>query len=88
MIKGFNWITTTDIAFVTDNGLELYQVVPEKQTVRSLKTHTAQVNWFCYERKHSILILSTGIMGNLLYPFVFQVINLLNFTFILGIVSQ
>ncbi|XP_014671760.1 PREDICTED: uncharacterized protein C18orf8-like [Priapulus caudatus] len=44
-ILGFNWTGLNEIVFVTDHGLELYQVLPEKRTLKPIKTHNTVVNW-------------------------------------------
>lgn len=37
-ILGFVWPKVNEIAFVTDHGIELLQVLPEKKQVKSLKS--------------------------------------------------
>ncbi|KAL3226363.1 hypothetical protein MRX96_004455 [Rhipicephalus microplus] len=71
-ILGIAWTCANEIVFVTDHGIELYQVSSEKRTLRSLKTYTLQVNWFVYQPQTSLLVLSSGPLGNILHPFQFK----------------
>uniref|UniRef100_L7M3J6 Uncharacterized protein n=1 Tax=Rhipicephalus pulchellus TaxID=72859 RepID=L7M3J6_RHIPC len=71
-ILGIAWTCANEIVFVTDHGIELYQVSSEKRTLRSLKTYTLQVNWFVYQPETSLLVLSSGPLGNILHPFQFK----------------
>lgn len=71
-ILGFAWTCSNEIVFVTDHGIELYQVSCEKRTLRSLKTYSLQVNWFVYQPGTCLLILSSGPLGNILHPFQFK----------------
>ncbi|CAN8011155.1 unnamed protein product [Ixodes pacificus] len=71
-ILGFAWTCVNEIVFVTDHGIELYQVSAEKRTLRALKTYSLQVNWFVYQPTSCLLILSSGPLGNILHPFQFK----------------
>ncbi|PIK55686.1 hypothetical protein BSL78_07392 [Apostichopus japonicus] len=44
-ITGFNWTSANEVVFVTDHGLELYQVFPEKKSLKSLKNISLNINW-------------------------------------------
>lgn len=37
-ILGFVWARHNEIAFITDHGIELLQVIPEKKLLKSLKS--------------------------------------------------
>lgn len=39
-ILGFVWPKANEIAFITDHGIELFQVLPEKKQLKSLKNTT------------------------------------------------
>lgn len=67
---GFVWTFVNEIVYVTDHGIELYQVIPEKRALRLLKTYSLQVHWFVYHA--SLLVLSSGVLGNLLHPFLLK----------------
>lgn len=68
-IIGFTWTFVNEIVFVTDHGIELYQVSSEKRSLRLLKTCSLQVQWFAFQPATSLLLLSSGVLGNLLHPF-------------------
>ncbi|CAG5119842.1 unnamed protein product [Candidula unifasciata] len=71
-IRGFVWSSTNEIVFITTAGLEHYQVIPEKRTLRNLKTLSLQVNWYFWLASSSILLISSGTLGNILHPFQFK----------------
>lgn len=71
-ILGFCWTSTFEIVFITDCGLELYTVIPEKRTLKNIKMVNLSVNWFVFHADSSVLILSSGKTGNMLHPFQFK----------------
>lgn len=68
VILGFLWTNTREILFVTDHGVELFQVVPEKKCLKVQKTFSLAVNWFVYCPQTCLVLLSSGILGNQMYP--------------------
>ncbi|XP_046571702.1 LOW QUALITY PROTEIN: regulator of MON1-CCZ1 complex-like [Haliotis rubra] len=71
-IIGFIWTSVNEIAFITDHGIEHYQIAPERRSLRNLKTVSLQVNWFVWLAETYILVLSSGTLGNTLHPFQFR----------------
>ncbi|XP_023219374.1 uncharacterized protein C18orf8 homolog [Centruroides sculpturatus] len=71
-ILGFVWTCVNEITFVTDHGIELYQVISEKRSLKSVKTVNIPVNWFVYQPESSLLLISSGTMGNIMNPFQFK----------------
>ncbi|XP_064605810.1 regulator of MON1-CCZ1 complex-like [Liolophura sinensis] len=71
-IIGFNWTNINEIVFITNQGLEFYQVYPEKKSLKCLKTFGTSVNWFDWLPQSAVLLLSTGSLGNVLQPFHFR----------------
>ncbi|XP_076661245.1 regulator of MON1-CCZ1 complex protein bulli [Halictus rubicundus] len=63
-ILGFVWTHGNEILFVTDYGVELFQVNPEKRNVRALKCLILGINWFVYCPQSYLVLLSSGTMGN------------------------
>ncbi|VDK84139.1 unnamed protein product [Litomosoides sigmodontis] len=53
-------------------GLELYQVNPEKKSVKLLKSYNISLYWYLYYPYSQLLIVSCGVAGALLNPFVIQ----------------
>ncbi|KAK2194106.1 hypothetical protein NP493_2g06014 [Ridgeia piscesae] len=76
-IIGFNWTNINEIVFVTNHGLELYQVSAEKKTLKLLKTYSVTVNWYVWLPQSAVLLLSTGAIGNLIQPFHFRLASML-----------
>ncbi|KAG7276393.1 hypothetical protein CRUP_021904 [Coryphaenoides rupestris] len=71
-VLGFCWITWNEIVFITDQGIELYQVFPDKRSVKLLKSQSLSVNWYQYCPETAVLLLSTSAQGNVLQPFAFR----------------
>lgn len=70
---GFAWTGFgNDIIFVTDQSVELYEVQPQRKCLRYIKLYTMQVNWFIYQPRTTYLIVSSGILGNVLHPIFFS----------------
>ncbi|XP_049810731.1 regulator of MON1-CCZ1 complex-like [Schistocerca nitens] len=71
-ILGFVWTYVNEIVFVTDHGVELFQVVPEKHTLKALKSYSLSVNWFVYCPQSCLVLLSSGTLGNQVQPLHFK----------------
>ncbi|CAH6777968.1 Rmc1 [Phodopus roborovskii] len=71
-ILGFCWTSSTEIVFITDQGIEFYQVLPEKRSLKLLKSHNINVNWYMYCPESSVILLSTTVLENVLQPFYFR----------------
>ncbi|KFM73575.1 hypothetical protein X975_20721, partial [Stegodyphus mimosarum] len=71
-ILGFSWTHINEIVFVTDHGIEHYQVIPEKHSLKSLKIYNVSVNWYVYHPENSLLLLSSGSLSNVMHPFQFR----------------
>ncbi|KAH0952429.1 hypothetical protein HN011_011677 [Eciton burchellii] len=63
-ILGFVWTHGTEILVVTDHGVELFHVNPEKRSVRALKCLSLGINWFVFCPKSYLVLLSSGTVGN------------------------
>uniref|UniRef100_A0A8C5PF98 Regulator of MON1-CCZ1 n=1 Tax=Leptobrachium leishanense TaxID=445787 RepID=A0A8C5PF98_9ANUR len=71
-IMGFCWTSSTEIVFITDQGIEFYQVLPEKRTLKLLKSQSITVNWYMYCPESSVILVSTANHCNVLQPFYFK----------------
>ncbi|XP_075389179.1 regulator of MON1-CCZ1 complex isoform X2 [Tenrec ecaudatus] len=71
-ILGFCWTGSTEIVFITDQGIEFYQVLPEKRSLKLLKSQSLNVNWYMYCPESAVILLSTAVLGNVLQPFYFR----------------
>ncbi|XP_046859554.1 regulator of MON1-CCZ1 complex-like [Xenia sp. Carnegie-2017] len=68
-IIGFNWTGANEIVFNTNQGLELYQVFPDKKVLKLIKNYNVQVNWFVYLADISLLLFSSTSQGNVIHPY-------------------
>eukprot|EP00069_Balaena_mysticetus_P006228 bmy_05186T0 len=78
-ILGFCWTSSTEIVFITDQGIEFYQVLyhlrvleKEKRNLKLLKSQNINVNWYMYCPESAVILLSTTVLGNVLQPFYFR----------------
>ncbi|XP_012679166.1 regulator of MON1-CCZ1 complex [Clupea harengus] len=71
-VLGFCWTNWNEIVFITDQGIEFYQVLPDKRTLKLLKSQSINVNWYMYCPETAVLLLSTTVQGNVLQPFAFK----------------
>jgi len=72
-IIGFCWTSPNDIVFITNQGIEFYQVQPEKNSLKMLKCYNANVtNWYVFLPESSVLLLSSGLLGNSIHPYLFK----------------
>nr|XP_057916568.1 regulator of MON1-CCZ1 complex-like isoform X1 [Doryrhamphus excisus] len=71
-LLGFCWTNWNEIVFISDQGIEFYQVFPDKRTVKLLKSHSINVNWYQYCPETAVILLSTTVQGNVLQPFAFR----------------
>ncbi|KAJ1191162.1 hypothetical protein NDU88_000478 [Pleurodeles waltl] len=71
-ILGFCWTSSTEIVFITDQGIEFYQVFPEKRYLKLLKSQSINVNWYLYCPESAVILLSTTVLCNVLQPFYFR----------------
>ncbi|CAH0693909.1 unnamed protein product [Spodoptera exigua] len=67
-ILGFVWPKVNEITFITDHGIELLQVVPDKKQLKSLKNISFSCAWFSWCSQSNIVLLA-GNNGVLLQPF-------------------
>lgn len=71
-ILGFCWTNWNEVVFITDQGIEFYQVFPDKRSLKLLKSQSINVNWYQYCPETAVILLSTTVQGNVLQPFAFR----------------
>uniref|UniRef100_A0A673AYP0 Uncharacterized protein n=1 Tax=Sphaeramia orbicularis TaxID=375764 RepID=A0A673AYP0_9TELE len=71
-VLGFCWTNWNEIVFITDQGIEFYQVFPDKRSLKLLKSQSINVNWYQYCPETAVILLSTTVQGNVLQPFTFR----------------
>ncbi|XP_060521018.1 regulator of MON1-CCZ1 complex isoform X2 [Cylas formicarius] len=70
-ILGFVWSTLREVAIVTDHGIELYLVIPEKRSLKQIKTTSVTVQWFVWCPTNKITLLASA-HGSQLQPVVLK----------------
>jgi len=87
-LLGFLWTGPTELVLITDVSIEYYHVEPSRRRLRHIKSFTSATNWFVYQpscpnyysetndldecHPYSILMVSTGCIGNSLQPYMFS----------------
>ncbi|XP_052074242.1 regulator of MON1-CCZ1 complex-like [Mytilus californianus] len=72
IINGFVWTAINEICFITDHGIEFYQVTPERRTLKCLKTINVSVVWHKWLAESNLLLIASGNLSNTLNPFYFR----------------
>nr|XP_022909918.1 uncharacterized protein C18orf8 [Onthophagus taurus] len=70
-VLGFVWSHVNEVALITDHGVELYMVIPEKRSLKHLKSISATVQWFVWCPTNKIALLASAHGSNLL-PVIFK----------------
>lgn len=77
-LLGFIWTSQAEIVLISDISIEFYSVDPKKHRVKHIKSFPSSTNWFVYQpnvincdNQYSILMISTGSIGNSIQPFLF-----------------
>ena len=60
LFLGFLWTGINEILFVTNHGLELYKIDPNKKTFSMLKTFSQTCDWFLWCPQCSLVILASA----------------------------
>ena len=64
------WLDNTEILLVSEQGFEHYQVFPDKRALKLVKFFSMPLNWLIWSREAQSFIVSTGVYGSVLNPFV------------------
>lgn len=72
IISGFVWTAPTEICFITDHGIEFYQITSERRSLKCLKTITIGVVWHKWSVESNLLLIASGSLSNTLNPFCFK----------------
>lgn len=70
-IIGFVWSQLNEVAFITDHGIELYTVIPEKKTIKHLKSISTTVQWFLWCSTNNMALLASQ-HGSHLLPMIIK----------------
>nr|CDJ90800.1 Colon cancer-associated Mic1 domain containing protein [Haemonchus contortus] len=72
MILSVDWISNSQIIFVTKQSLELFSLNEEKKSAKLLRTLNVSATWSLFYAKSSLIILATGMNCTTLQPFLIQ----------------
>ncbi|XP_067932281.1 regulator of MON1-CCZ1 complex-like [Watersipora subatra] len=76
-ITDFFWVSDSEIIFITDTGIELYELDSEKKSLKCTRTLSmGLVNWSLWHKSSRHLLISSGIYGNILHIFQYENGNL------------
>lgn len=70
-IIGFVWSQNNEVALITDHGVELYTVIPEKKCIKHLKTISTAIQWFLWCSSNNMALLASQ-HGSHLLPVVIK----------------
>ncbi|CAJ0939299.1 unnamed protein product, partial [Mesorhabditis belari] len=70
LIRQVEWITSNQIVFITNNGLELYDVNEEKRNSKLVKTLNVASDWSTCYHPSRLLLLATGVNAATMQPFI------------------
>ncbi|XP_060656941.1 regulator of MON1-CCZ1 complex [Drosophila nasuta] len=71
LIYGFVWVHNRELALISNTGVEIFQIVPEKRQVRSVKALSISIKWFAWCCDANIALLCTS-EGNTLIPVIIK----------------
>lgn len=66
-IYGFVWLTTREVVFISNGGVEIFNVNLDKKQLKSVKSINQSINWFCWCPVGNIAVLASN-NGVLLTP--------------------
>ncbi|KAH8302799.1 hypothetical protein KR044_010802 [Drosophila immigrans] len=71
LIYGFVWVHNRELALISNTGVEIFQIVPEKRQVRSVKALSISIKWFAWCCDANIALLCTN-EGSTLIPVIIK----------------
>jgi len=69
IVQGFYWLSNSEIMFITCLGIEIYGVLGEKRTTKTVKQLNQSVGWSRYCPHTGILVIGSPSSPNSLQPF-------------------
>ncbi|WKY03341.1 hypothetical protein Q1695_004800 [Nippostrongylus brasiliensis] len=72
VILSVDWITNSQILFVTKQSLELFSTNEEKKTAKVLRTLNISASWSIFYAKSNLVVLAGGSNCSALQPFIIQ----------------
>ncbi|KAE9552963.1 hypothetical protein FO519_003840 [Halicephalobus sp. NKZ332] len=72
MVSALEWVSDKQIVFITDSGLELYNVNPKRKSLKFAKNSNVNPLWSVYYPPSQLLICASGITSAVMNPFIIQ----------------
>lgn len=70
-ILGFIWIQSREAVIVSNDGVELFVLIPEKRQCKTLKLLNYTINWFTWCALENFALMSSN-YGNILTPVIIK----------------
>lgn len=70
-IYGFVWIHSREVALISNGGIELFVLIPEKKQSKTIKSLNFTINWFAWCAIGNFALLSSN-NGNILTPIIIK----------------
>ncbi|XP_068141877.1 LOW QUALITY PROTEIN: regulator of MON1-CCZ1 complex [Drosophila tropicalis] len=67
LIYGFVWVHNREVALISNTGVEIFTVIPEKRQVKTTKALSISIKWFAWCCDANVALLCTT-EGNTLLP--------------------
>ncbi|XP_061390403.1 regulator of MON1-CCZ1 complex [Musca vetustissima] len=68
LVYGFVWVHNRECALISNSGVEIFTVIPEKSQVKSIKSMSLSIKWFAWCSEANIAVLCTTDSQNSLIP--------------------
>lgn len=65
LIYGFVWVHTRECALISNAGVEIFTVIPEKKQLKSIKALSVNIKWFAWCSETNIALLCSPEMNTL-----------------------
>lgn len=71
LIYGFVWVHTREVALISDGGIEMYSINPEKHELKSVKSINLSNIWFSWCPNANLAVLASN-NGVILTPIILK----------------
>lgn len=69
VLIGFSWIGDTDIALFTDQSVEVYNVLLDRKTIKTVRSQSVSICWYHFCTRCNIFVTSPSATTRTLYLF-------------------
>lgn len=72
-LLGFSWMGEGgEVAFVTDKGVELYAVSPSGEGLRTVRSHSQDISWYCLCPRSQVMVTAAAPSVKALHVFLLR----------------